>query len=123
MSQSSDSAIAYITEILGVAFREKLTKSFGGTTVLVPKQASALTDTHPLVMNLGRAEAEELCAALAGECLYVPTGRRSIRPEQVEAATLAGKPTRSIARELGISDRHVRRIRAQIRDRMSAPVS
>lgn len=117
MSQSSDSAIAYITETLGVAFREKLTKHLGGTSVQVPKHTSALTENHPLVMALGRADAKELCAILSGECFYVPTGRRSIRAEQVEAATIAGKPTRSIARELGISDRQVRRLRAQIRER------
>lgn len=110
-----ETAMAYIADMLGAAFRDKMIATMGGTAVKVPSKASTLTDDHSLVRNLGRDDAEELVSIMAGEALYIPngvlhTGRRS----DVASLVLAGKTNGEIARELGISERQVRRHRANV---------
>lgn len=114
-STCPDGAMAFITDMLGTGFRDKLIATMGGTTIKVPTGKTMITDDHPLVRHLGRIDAEELVELMAAEQFYIPNGH--IRAESTLAAVrrmvLAGRTNNQIASDLALSERHVRRIRAK----------
>lgn len=115
-SNCPEGAMGYIVDMLGAALRDKMVATMGGTSIKVPTRIKALTDEHPLVRNLGRLDAEELVAIMPGEAFYIPSGSANDgKRESVAALVKAGKTNSEIARELGISDRQVRRHRAKSR--------
>lgn len=92
----------------GLRIALKLMSSFGGLDLKVPK---AVQKGHVLALALGMDDAELLCQHLAGGELYVPHGRkpRSQRGA-VQELERQGRDRAQIARALGISQRHVRRL-------------
>lgn len=112
---TAETAMAHITDMLGTAFRDKLIARLGGTQIKAPQSKAALSDHHLLVVALGRVDAEELVEVLPAEQFYIPRGTiaPAARLEAVMEADRCGDTNAEIARRLGISDRHVRRLRAK----------
>lgn len=110
-----EGAMAYITDMLGTGFRDKMIATMGGTEIKVPSSISVLNDEHRLVRCLGRIDAEELVDTLPGELVYVPVGERANpRGELVADMVMQGQNNHQIARALCISERQVRNIRNQL---------
>lgn len=97
-----------VADTLGVGIALKLTTHFGGTEISFPKKPS---DDHPILLALGKEDGTTVCKYFAGQLVYVPhlRPRKSARRE-VMALQDEGKERREIARMLGISQRHVRRV-------------
>jgi len=97
-----------LAETLGLRMALKLIRHFGGTEIKPPKKPAA---DHPIVVALGNEDASALCSYLHGGLMYVPhmRARRSVRSDVLNLQA-GGKERREIARMLGISQRHVRRM-------------
>lgn len=97
-----------MADTLGVAIVLKLISAYGGTEISFPKHPD---ENHPILLALGKQDGKALCDYLAGQLIYVPhmRPRKSARPD-VLALQNEGKERREIARMLGISQRHVRRV-------------
>ena len=97
-----------VAEALGMSVALKLMQHYGGLEVkfpIVPKPG------HPILKALGEDDGYALCALLSNTSIYIPHGkpRRSSR-DQVLALEARGLDRAEIARQLGISQRHVRRV-------------
>lgn len=104
---SLPASIRDVAEAVGVRLALKLIELFGGLDLYVPH---TLREDHPL-MALGADDASALCEALGGETIYVPrmaAGPR--RTGDVANLAAAGRTRAQIARALGITQRHVRRL-------------
>jgi hypothetical protein len=91
----------------GMRVALRLMQEFGGQDVKFPKSPR---EGHPLVKALGEADAVALCGLLGGDQIYIPHGRRRTRRREVEALEGVGRSRSEIARALGLSARHVRRL-------------
>lgn len=98
-------AMLDIAEHLGLGVALKLMQHYGGQEVYFRQQPAP-----DLVELLGEEAARAVCDLLGGERLYVPHGRATRRRQEVEALSARGHDRRHIARSLGISQRHVRRL-------------
>lgn len=105
-------SIRDVAETLGLELVFKLVKHFGGVELKVPHK---LTQEHPL-MVLGEHDARAVCRFLGGGEVYVPMMSPSRRREVI-AMEAAGLPRWKIARELGMSQRNVRRLANKADDR------
>lgn len=87
----------------------------GGVPVYVP--LNVLPESK-LTGLIGLGPARALAAAFGGYSITVPNGRRPdpLKP-QIIAALEEGRTPASIALELGVTQRHVRGIAAQVRPR------
>lgn len=96
-----------LAETLGLKVALQLVAAFGGREMRFPKEPG---DDHPVIKALGAEAGRAVCQFLGGQVIYVPHARPAARRQ--EAAALAGKGmTRGeIARALGLSQRHVRRL-------------
>lgn len=97
-----------VIDTLGVSVTLKLVAHFGGTEIRFPKFPN---DDHPVIKALGKEDGTALCSFLAGDPIYVPhmRARKSARSD-VLALKEKGHSGPTIARALGISQRHVRRV-------------
>lgn len=97
-----------IAETLGLNVALKVIEHFGGQEIKFPVR---VRDDHEVCQALGKEDAAALCQFLGGSLIYVPhmRARRSIRLD-VLALEDAGRERREIARILGVSQRHVRRM-------------
>lgn len=103
-----------VAETLGLSIALKLMEQFGGAEIKFPKHPA---DDHPVLLALGKEDGRALCDFLSGGYIYVPHGRarKSVRRD-VLALQEQGKGRREIARMLGVSQRHVRRMANQDHD-------
>lgn len=99
------SSIQDVAETLGLELVFKLVKHFGGVELKVPHK---LSPGHPLLV-MGERDAQAVCRFLGGGEIYVPMMSPSRRREVI-AMEAAGMPRWKIARELGMSQRSVRRL-------------
>lgn len=96
-----------IADACGLGIVIALVDNFGGLELRIPH---SLTDDHKL-MVLGRIQAEALCSYCPGDTIHVPiTLDRKRLKRQVDDLETKGFNRQEIARELGISQRHVRRL-------------
>lgn len=97
-----------VAETLGMRVAVALIQHFGGLEVKFPINPRP---DHPVILALGETDGPALCQFLSGAQIYVPHARpaRSVRPAvlQMEAR---GMDRTAIARALGVSTRHVRRV-------------
>lgn len=97
-----------LAETLGLRIALRLMQEWGGCEMSFPKVPGP---DHRVVHALGEADAQAVCAYLGGSVIYIPHGRA---PRSARAAVLdlqSKNLTRAeIARTLGISQRHVRRV-------------
>lgn len=100
-----------IAETLGMGVAIKLMQHFGGLEVRFP---IVPPPDHPVIRALGEKDGYALCDFLSNERIYVPHGRpaRSVRGA-VQRLEAQGLDRAAIARELGVSQRHVRRVANQ----------
>lgn len=118
----ADSIMGCIADELGQDFHDKVIATLGGTEVKVPKRLARLGEDHALVAALGAEDAAKLVAVIGGEVLHVPCSANAAaaRRSAVVAAVRQGQTTNQIARTLGISARHVRRLRQRADEPMMA---
>ncbi|WP_439604266.1 helix-turn-helix domain-containing protein [Shinella sp.] len=102
-----------VAETLGLRVALKLLQEYAGIEVPVPKRPD---DTHPFILALGKEDGYALCNMLGGGTLYVPNRKKGAKRD-VLALHAAGKSREEIARILGISQRHVRRVANQDKPR------
>ena len=96
-----------IADTLGLGVVLALVDNFPGLELRVPHR---LRDNHQL-MALGQVQAEMLCAHYGGDTIHVPlTLDRSRLKRQVDDLQAKGLKRQEIAKELGITQRHVRRL-------------
>lgn len=97
-----------VAEALGMSVALKLMEHYGGLEVKFP---TVPKPDHPILKALGEEDGYAVCRLLSNTSIYVPHGkpRRSSRA-QVLALEAQGLDRAAIARELGISQRHVRRM-------------
>lgn len=100
-----------VAETFGLGVALRLMQQFGGQELEFPRRFRG--SRHPckdMVALLGADVGEQVCHFLAGMRVYVPNGKvRRLRPE-IEHLQSSGRDRRQIAKALGISQRHVRRL-------------
>lgn len=103
-----------VAETLGMRVALGLIQHFGGLEVKFPLVPRA---GHPVILALGETDAIALCQFLSGSQIYVPHARppKSVRAD-VARMEARGMDRGSIARALGVSIRHVRRVANQSDD-------
>lgn len=96
-----------IAEVLGLGLTARLVAHFGGVELRIPQK---LHPEHKL-MALGEEDARALCEFCPGDTILVPVSldrqRLAARVRELEGH---GLKRWQIARKLGISQRHVRRL-------------
>ncbi|ANH05002.1 hypothetical protein [Shinella sp. HZN7] len=102
-----------VAETLGLRVALKLLQEYAGIEVPVPKHPD---ETHPFIRALGREDGYALCRMLGGNAIYVPNRKKGAKSD-VLALQAVGKNREEIARILGISQRHVRRVANQDKPR------
>lgn len=116
-----------IAEVAGEEAARKLSAAYGGTRKHIP--ASVSSDDHWLVQCVGRDAAESICNWFSvgqpegnyrcGEEVLIPRGAAAIIERRREIINLScdGLGAGAIARQLGVSERMVYRVRASVRGR------
>lgn len=96
-----------LAETLGLPVALRLIEHFGGTELRVPKRPPP---DHPIIKALGESDGSAVCRFLGGQQLYVPRGGQGGRWRQANELADRGLTRAQIARILGVSQRHVRRL-------------
>ncbi|WP_226781852.1 helix-turn-helix domain-containing protein [Oceaniglobus trochenteri] len=96
-----------VAEVFGVPVALKLMAHFGGRDMRFPLEPN---DDHPILSVLGDKIGRELCFFLSKQDIYIPHGRTTNAKPEVDALARRGLTRTEIARRLGISERHVRRL-------------
>lgn len=96
-----------LAETLGLSVALKLVRAFGGQEIKFPK---APKPDHPIIKALGETDGLAVCEYLGGAMIYVPHGRAGANRRAVAGLEEKGHTRGEIARMLGISQRHVRRL-------------
>ncbi len=105
---------------MGLPFFHKLQQHFGGLELKLPKTPGAMSSTHHLVIALGRDDADRLAGLMQGEPFYVPRGYRDYALLSAVSAELeAGTSTQDMAAKLGVSARHIRRLKQRAREEVA----
>lgn len=97
-----------VAETLGMRVAIALIENFGGLDVKFPINPKP---DHPVLKALGETDGRALCTFLSGQQMYVPHTRhaRSSRAA-IHKLEASGMGRAEIARALGLSIRHVRRM-------------
>lgn len=97
-----------VAEALGMGVALKIMEHYGGLEVKFPRVPPI---DHPVIKALGETDGYALCEMLSGISIYIPHGkpRQSARAQAI-ALDARGFTRAEIAKELGISQRHVRRV-------------
>lgn len=100
-----------LAEVIGPAAAVRLADAYGGVEDLrIPKTARP---DHDLAKVLTRDEFEALCAAYGGERLDIPKG---VYKDLKKTAIMdAAGSNREVALRLKVTQRYVRRVRAEVR--------
>lgn len=96
-----------LAETLGLSVALKLVQAFGGQEMKFPKSPGP---DHPVIKALGETDGHAVCEYLGGAMIYVPHGRAGANRRAVAGLEEKGHTRGEIARMLGISQRHVRRL-------------
>jgi hypothetical protein len=97
-----------VAETLGMRVALALIQHFGGQDVKFPRLPRP---DHPVILALGETDGFALCQFLHGAQIYVPHARpaKSVRADVLRMEA-RGMDRASIARALGVTTRHVRRV-------------
>ncbi|AWD21598.1 hypothetical protein [Fuscovulum blasticum] len=96
-----------LAETLGVGVALRLMQEFGGRDLRIPKNPTA---DHPIIKALGEDDGRAVCHFMADQSVYIPHARAGARRRSVQELSATGRTRGEIARMLGLSERHVRRI-------------
>lgn len=106
---------------LGETFFRRVQEKLGGQELKLCR-GQRLTENHRVVIALGKADAIKLANLFNGEQFYVPRGTRSMTmTSHVASEVAAGTPMQDIAAKLGISARHVRRLKQRAKELSRLP--
>jgi len=106
-TQGLPASLVDVAETLGLSVALKLIQAFGGQDLKFPRRPGP---DHPVIKALGETDGYAVCKYLAGSMIYVPHGRAGARRRAVADLSEKGHSRGRIARLLGISQRHVRRL-------------
>lgn len=98
-------SLADVEAQFGQSVALQLMQLFGGLDVRFSK-----TPKPEMVQVMGMELAQEVCDFLRGQQFYVPHGRVGQRHQEVKQLQAKDLPQGEIARQLGLSVRHVRRL-------------
>jgi hypothetical protein len=101
-----------LVQLLGQGDALVLCREFGGQRVRIPKKVA---QDHELAKRIGLQAAERMAEEFGGIALDVPLGRAVTSRRRAQVVATSPHSANEIARALGITQRHVRRIRAKIR--------
>lgn len=96
-----------LAETLGLPVALRLIQAFGGQELRFPQNPPS---DHPIIKALGETDGYAVCDYLGGAMIYVPHGRAGANRQAVAGLAAKGHRRREIAKILGISQRHVRRL-------------
>ncbi|AEI71111.1 hypothetical protein [EBPR siphovirus 4] len=96
-----------LAETLGVRVALKLMQEFGGQDLRIPKNPRP---DHPIIKALGEEDGRAVCHFMTDQSIYVPHARATTRRLSVQQLAETGRTRAEIARLLGVSTRHVRRL-------------
>ncbi len=96
-----------LAETLGLRVALALIQHFGGLDLRIPKSPGP---DHPILKALGEADGRAVCRFLGGAMVYIPRGGQGGRWRQARDLADKGMTRGEIARALGLSQRHVRRL-------------
>lgn len=96
-----------VAETLSLDIALKLMEAFPGEEIYFPSYPS---EDHHVIAALGKEDGYALCGFLSGAIVYIPNGKTGSVRAEVLALQANGKSRREIARILGVSQRHVRRM-------------
>ena len=96
-----------VAETFGFPVVIKLIEEFGGLEVRFPQRPA---DDHPIIKILGPDVGTSVSHFLTGMTIYIPHARTKSAREEVLVLEKNGMTRSEIARALGISQRHVRRM-------------
>jgi len=96
-----------LAETLGVRVALKLMQEFGGQDLRIPKNPKS---DHPIIKALGEEDGRAVCHFMTDQSVYIPHARAHTRRQSVQELAATGRTRAEIARLLGLSTRHVRRL-------------
>ncbi len=96
-----------LAETLGIRVALKLIQEFGGQDLRIPKNPKA---DHPIIKALGEEDGRAVCHFMTDQSVYIPHARAGARRLSVLEMAAGGRTRAEIARILGVSARHVRRL-------------
>lgn len=101
-------SIDMIAETIGVRLALKIVEVYGGVEVSFPSRPH---DEHPVIVALGKDDGYAICKYMNGNTLSVPHCRppRSARAD-IARMEAEGRSDREIARQLGLTQRWVRKV-------------
>jgi hypothetical protein len=90
-----------------------LSYEWGGVRLYIPQ---APKDDHPITKTVGRQAADWLAYRFGGTSIYVPCEQaRAHRNQQILEQHAGGRSVSALARQFGLSHRHVTRILSEAR--------
>lgn len=96
-----------LAETLGLVVALRLVQAYGGQEIRFPRRPGP---NHPVIKALGDRDGHAVCRFLDGAMIYIPHGRARANRRAVAGLEEKGHTRGQIARILGISQRHVRRL-------------
>lgn len=99
-------SLVEMAETLGIGVVLRLVQAFGGQEIKFPRHPRS---DHPMIKALGETDGLAVCSYMGGGQMYVPFARRRLSRAEILKLEALGHDRASIARILGISQRHVRR--------------
>lgn len=109
MHEDLPASLLDVAETFGLGVAISLMQHFGGQEV----SFSTGKANAELTAIFGAELAAEISFFLSGKEIYIPHGRSKSKRLQVDKLLKDGRERREIARRLGISQRHVRRLAAK----------
>lgn len=104
-----------ILDELGQWSFDKLCQAFGGLQIDIPGRPTTITEDHDLAQVLGLDDARLLCEAVGPARYYVPQYRPADdRKDRLIDMVQRGFANWEISRALSLTERHVRRLLAQL---------
>lgn len=122
-SEIDDSFMGVVEAIEGPDFARRVKIGLGGLELRVPSGSKWLHDDHLIVQRLGWDDAKKLCKIGSHVNVAIPFFDHAINsnPQRVLDLTKGGKSATEISLSLGISMRHVRRIKSKLREEGRLP--
>ena len=102
-----------LVQLLGQGDALVLCREYGGQRVRIPKKISA---EHDIARRIGLQAASRMVEEFGGIALDVPFGRHINSRRRTQVVMSSSNSANVIAKALGITQRHVRRIRRKIRE-------
>lgn len=100
-----------IAETFGLGVALSLMQNFGGQEFYFPRRfRETRQPCRGVVEVLGPDVGKKVCHFVAGMRVYIPNGKVRRLRHEIDSLQASGRDRREIARLLGISQRHVRRL-------------